>query len=175
MILDFPFTMKIGLLSDTHGHLEEAIFTHFASCDEIWHAGDIGTMELLERLEGFKPTHAVYGNIDGGTLRTLPETLLMQREGVRVLMTHIAGKPPRYNPQVLSAIRKEKPNLVICGHSHILQVLPDKPNNLIFMNPGAAGIHGFHRVKTMLRFDLLQGKILNLEAIELGLRGKTGI
>ena len=164
--------MKIGLISDTHGHLEESVFHHFKDCDEIWHAGDIGTMELLEKLENFKPTFAVYGNIDGGTLRTLPETLLMQRNGVKVLMTHIAGKPPRYSGTVLSQIKAEKPNLVICGHSHILQVLPDKVNNLIFMNPGAAGIHGFHKVKTLLRFNLKEGKVLNLEAIELGLRGR---
>lgn len=167
--------MKIGLISDTHGHLEESVFHHFAACDEVWHAGDIGTFELLQKLEAFKPTKAVYGNIDGGMLRTLPETLLMQRNGVKVLMTHIAGKPPRYTKEFLPIIKREQPQLVICGHSHILQVLPDKVHNLIYMNPGAAGIHGFHKMKTLLRFDLQDGKIKNVEAIELGLRGKTGI
>ncbi|MFY0598802.1 MAG: metallophosphoesterase family protein [Cyclobacteriaceae bacterium] len=165
--------MKIGLISDTHYHLDETVFKHFESCDEIWHAGDIGSLELLEQLEAFKPTMAVWGNIDSHEVRAATtEGHVFEREGVRILMTHIAGKPPRYNKQVLPLVKKHKPRLLVCGHSHILKVTPDKTNNLIYINPGAAGIHGFHKVKTIMRFDLRDGKIENMEVIELGLRGK---
>ncbi|MEP4533070.1 MAG: metallophosphoesterase family protein [Cyclobacteriaceae bacterium] len=165
--------MKIGLISDTHYHLEESVFEHCKNCDEIWHAGDIGGMDVLEKLEAFKPTMAVWGNIDDHEVRAATtEGHVFEREGVRVLMTHIAGKPPRYNKQVHQHILRHKPRLLVCGHSHILKVMPDKANNLIYINPGAAGIHGFHRVKTIMRFDLNAGKIENMEVIELGLRGK---
>ncbi|MEO9477167.1 MAG: metallophosphoesterase family protein [Cyclobacteriaceae bacterium] len=165
--------MKIGLISDTHYHLEESVFEHFKNCDEIWHAGDIGGLEVLEKLEEFKPTMAVWGNIDDHEVRAATtEGHVFEREGVRVLMTHIAGKPPRYNKQVHQHILRHKPRLLVCGHSHILKVMPDKANNLIYINPGAAGIHGFHKVKTIMRFDLIAGKIQNMEVIELGLRGK---
>lgn len=165
--------MKIGLISDTHHHLDETVFNHFKQCDEIWHAGDIGGLDLLEQLEAFKPTMAVWGNIDDHIVRAATtEGHVFEREGVRILMTHIAGKPPKYNRQVLSHIRKHKPKLLVCGHSHILKVTPDKANNLIYINPGAAGIHGFHKIKTIMRFDLKAGKIENMEVIELGLRGK---
>ncbi|MEP5613673.1 MAG: metallophosphoesterase family protein [Cyclobacteriaceae bacterium] len=163
--------MKIGLISDTHGYLDEKVFEYFKDVDEVWHAGDIGTEEVLERLQAFKPTIAVYGNVDGGKLRVeCQEGEVFEREGVRVLITHIAAKPPRYNKQVLPLVKKYQPKLLVCGHSHILQVMPDKKNNLLFMNPGAAGRHGFHKVRTLLRFDVDTGEVKNLVVIELGSR-----
>ncbi len=165
--------MKIGLISDTHGYLDPKVFTYFAKVDEIWHAGDIGTMEVLEELRNFKPTVAVWGNIDGGKLRVeCKEGEIFEREEVRVLLTHIAAKPPKYNKKVLEYVKEYQPKLLVCGHSHILKVMPDKENKLLFMNPGAAGKHGFHKIKTLLRFDLKKGEIKNLEVIELGPRAK---
>ncbi|RED93410.1 metallophosphoesterase family protein [Marinoscillum furvescens] len=165
--------MKIGLISDTHSHLEDSVFTHFEDCDEIWHAGDIGTQSVLEKLEAFKPTRAVFGNIDGHEIRAaVPEDQVFEREGVKILMTHIAGKPPGYNARVKKLIAAHQPDILICGHSHILKVAPDKSNNLLFVNPGAAGIHGFHKIKTLLRMELQEGKISNMEVVELGYRGK---
>lgn len=165
--------MKIGLISDTHGHLDPGVYTAFAQCDQIWHAGDIGTLPLLDELSSFKTMRAVYGNIDGHEVRTVTsEIQLFTESGVKVLMIHIAGKCPVYNPQVRRILQIEKPKLLICGHSHILQVIPDKKNNLLFLNPGAAGKHGFHKMKTLLRFELKEGKILNMEAIELGPRAR---
>ncbi|GAB4235310.1 MAG: metallophosphoesterase family protein [Ekhidna sp.] len=166
--------MKIGLLSDTHGYLDPKVFTYLEHVDEIWHAGDIGTMEVLEELEAFKPTVAVWGNIDGGKLRVAcKEGEIFEREGVRVLITHIAGKPPKYNSKVLGYVKQYQPKLLVCGHSHILKVMHDKTNDLLFMNPGAAGKHGFHKVKTLLRFDLENGTIKNLEVVEMGARAKA--
>ncbi len=166
--------MKIGLISDTHGTLDEKVYHYFAGVDEIWHAGDIGARELLDQLQVFKPTVAVWGNIDGQELRErCKEDELFEREGVTIFMTHIAGKPPKYNSRVLKLINDHQPDVLVCGHSHILKVMHDKENDLLFMNPGAAGVHGFHRVKTLLRFDLLDGTIRNLEVIELGKRGKA--
>ncbi|MBL4585825.1 MAG: metallophosphoesterase family protein [Flavobacteriales bacterium] len=162
---------RIGLLSDTHGHLDKGVKKHFAECDEIWHAGDIGTLEVSDSLSEWKPLRAVYGNIDGGKLRLIhPENQLFELEGVKVLITHIGGYPGRYEPRVRQLILKEKPKLYICGHSHILKVMPDRKNNLLHMNPGAAGIYGIHQVKTLLRFTLDAGDIKGLEVIELGKR-----
>lgn len=164
--------MKIGLMSDTHSHLEEGVFKHFECCDEIWHAGDIGNLAVADTLEAFKPFRAVYGNIDGHELRACyPEHLHFEVEGVRVWMTHIGGYPGRYPARIKSQFNRHNPDLFICGHSHILKVMPDPKHNLLHMNPGACGTHGFHQVKTLLRFDLERGKIKNLEAIELGRRG----
>jgi putative phosphoesterase len=163
---------KILLLSDTHGHLDSKITKYVDQADEVWHAGDIGKIEVLDGLEALKPTRAVYGNIDGNKVRLqAPEVLSFSCEGVRVLMTHIAGYPGRYTPQARTLISQYKPKLFICGHSHILKVMQDKKNGHLHMNPGAAGISGFHKIRTLLRFDLSEGKIQNLEAIELGLRG----
>lgn len=163
--------MKIGLLSDTHGYLEDKIFTYFEKVDEIWHAGDIGSLKLLQSLSDFKPTVAVYGNVDGRELRAAcEEYACFEREGFNILLTHIAGKPPAYNQAVRSYIKKYQPRLLVCGHSHILKVMPDKAHNLLYLNPGAAGRHGFHKKKTLLRFDLKNGDISNLEVIELGKR-----
>lgn len=165
--------MKIGIISDTHDHLDENVFSHFQQCDEIWHAGDIGTISLLEQLEGYKPTKAVYGNIDGAKVRSaVPENQLLKREGKSVLITHIAGKPPRYNVRVRNLIAEHRPDILVCGHSHFLRIEQDQVNNLLFINPGAAGKQGFHKVKTLLRFEIEKGQVFNMEVIELGKRGR---
>ncbi|MEN0005247.1 MAG: metallophosphoesterase family protein [Bacteroidota bacterium] len=163
---------RIGLLSDTHSHLEESIFRYFEEVDEIWHAGDIGDPAVADTLEGFKPFRAVYGNIDGHELRAqFPEHLRFECEGVDVWMTHIGGYPGRYNKRVREEIRKHPPKLFICGHSHILKVMPDRSLGLLHINPGACGNHGFHKIKTMVRFTLEEAVIKDLEVIELGKRG----
>jgi len=166
--------MKIGLLSDTHSHLEESIFNYFEKVDEIWHAGDIGNIELADKLEAFKPFRAVYGNIDDKKLRTrYPEDLIFTVEGVSVWMTHIGGYPPRYNNRTRIRIKELNPKLFICGHSHILKILPDpKRSGSLCINPGAAGKQGFHKEKTVVRFELSNGRIENLEVINLGKRAK---
>ena len=165
--------MKIGIISDTHGYLEPKDLTHFKQCDELWHAGDIGNLDLLDRLNSFKPTKAVYGNIDGHELRrAVPENQILHYGKVKVLITHIAGKPPRYNTRVMELIKKERPNLLVCGHSHILKVEMDRKHNLLFMNPGAAGRHGFHKIRTLLRFEIIEDQFKHLEVIELGSRSK---
>lgn len=164
--------MKIGLISDTHGHFEESIREYFKECDEIWHAGDIGEGNIMEALSTIAPVLAVYGNIDSLAFqRAYPEDLVFTREGKKIYMTHIAGKPPRYNPRVNKLIKEIKPDIFICGHSHILRVIPDKVNNCLYINPGAAGKQGFHQVKTLIRFEITQGQLKNMEVIELGKRG----
>lgn len=164
---------RIGLLSDTHGYLDPKVYQYFEECDEIWHAGDLGTLTLLEELEAFKPTRAVYGNIDGADIRAAaPENLIWDCEGLKVFMTHIGGYPGRYNARVRAILDQEKPGLYICGHSHILKVIPDKKRGLLHINPGAAGKHGFHKVKTLTRFTVAKGQIRDLEVIELGKRGQ---
>jgi putative phosphoesterase len=163
---------RIGLISDTHSHLEESVFDYFESCDEIWHAGDIGNAEVVNRLEAFRPLRAVYGNIDDGLLRRrFPEDLRFVVEGVEVFMTHIGGYPGRYNRRVRAILQENPPDLYICGHSHILKVMPDKKLNFLHVNPGAAGNHGFHQMKTIVRFSLEAGKIKDFEVVELGKRG----
>ncbi|MBX2946254.1 MAG: metallophosphoesterase family protein [Cyclobacteriaceae bacterium] len=165
--------MKIGLLSDTHGFLDNSIFEHFKDCDEVWHAGDIGDATLLQQLEAFKPVRAVFGNIDDRTLQAkLPEDLWFRVEGLTVWMTHIGGAPPNYNPRVMKILTERVPDIFICGHSHILRIKKDpKYNNMLYLNPGAAGNHGFHHMKTLLRFELTQMAIRNMEVIEIGKRG----
>ena len=165
---------KIGLLSDTHGWLYDAVLDYFAQVDEIWHAGDIGDVAVADRLESFKPFRAVYGNIDGGALRArYPEDQIFTVEGVSVWMTHIGGYPPRYTPHVKNRIFVMNPKLFICGHSHILKIMPDpqRPGSL-YINPGAAGRYGFHIEKTIVRFELNEGRIENLEVVNLGKRAK---
>ncbi len=160
--------VKIGLLSDTHGYLPPQVYTHFAQVDEIWHAGDIGTMEVADALEKFKPLRMITGNIDGHELRIhYPENLFFTIENVPVLMTHIGGYPPRYNSESKPLIEKHKPHLFICGHSHILKVMPDIHYNLLHINPGACGKHGWHKVSTLVRFEVDNDRIKNLEIIEL--------
>ena len=164
---------KIGLLSDTHSFLDPSIFKYFEACDEIWHAGDIGKVEVVDQLEAFKPLRAVYGNIDGKELRIrFPEDLRFECEGVNVWMTHIGGYPGRYNKRVRGIMEENPPDLFICGHSHILKVMPDRKYNLLHMNPGACGHHGMHRMRTLLRFAIEAGNIQEVEVIELGKRGK---
>lgn len=163
---------RIGLLSDTHGFLEDAIFEHFDACDEIWHAGDIGSLEVTDTLEGFRPLRAVYGNIDDGILRAqFPEDEIFTLEGVKVWMTHIAGYPGRYNQRIRTGLPIHQPKLMICGHSHILKVMPDRRFNHLHVNPGACGHHGFHHIRTIVRFTLDAGQIRDMEVVELGKRG----
>jgi putative phosphoesterase len=166
--------MKIGLISDTHSYLDPKVFEHFKACDEIWHAGDIGTMALADDLERFKPLKGVYGNIDGKDLQVrFPEDLWMEVEGVSVLMTHIGGAPPNYNPRVKKLLSERIPQLFICGHSHILRIKRDPAfSNMLYVNPGAAGQHGFHTMKTIVRFEIASKEIRNMEVIELGKRGQ---
>jgi len=165
--------MFIGLLSDTHGYLDEKIFVHFKDCDEVWHAGDIGSLALIEALHTFKPLRAVYGNIDDKTIQArVPQDLFFDCEGLKILITHIGGKPPAYNPRVKKLLLKANPDIFICGHSHMLLIKRDEANNnMLFVNPGAAGNHGFHVMKTLIRFQILDKKIKNMEVIELGKRG----
>lgn len=163
---------RIGLLSDTHAHFPEEVYKYFAEVDEIWHAGDIGNMQVVEKLVAFKPLRAVYGNIDGNEIRKLfPEDNRFTVEGARVWMTHIGGYPGKYHPRIKKQLEITKPELFICGHSHILKVIPDKNLNLLHLNPGAAGKEGFHKVRTLLRFSIEAGKVKDMEAIELGARG----
>ncbi len=163
---------KIGLLSDTHSYMDEEILTAFKDCDEIWHAGDIGDSIVLDQLEEYKPTRAVYGNIDEQALRhRLPEHHRFQLEGLDIWMTHIGGYPGKYDKRVRESIRANPPDLFVCGHSHILKVMPDKRLNLLHLNPGACGHHGFHNMRTLLRFTLNDGKISDMEVVELGRRG----
>jgi putative phosphoesterase len=167
----FAGMKKIGLLSDTHSYLDPLVFTYFANCDEIWHAGDIGSLDVTDRLREFKPLRAVWGNIDNQEARReFKETEDFVLEGVRVVMTHIGGKPYGYASNIRPYLAGNPPAVFICGHSHICRVEMDKKLNMLYMNPGAAGIHGFHHMKTMLRFDLEEGKIKNMEVIELGPR-----
>jgi len=164
--------VRIGLMSDTHGVLDENVFSHFETCDEIWHAGDIGSMEVAERLQAFKPFRAVYGNIDAPALRQrFPENLRFEIEGLDVFMTHIGGYPGRYTKRVLDILTTQPPNLYICGHSHILKVMPDKKRGLLHINPGACGREGFHFMRTLVRFEIQEGRIQQLQVIELGKRG----
>ena len=163
--------VKIGLLSDTHSHLDTKIFDYFKDVDEIWHAGDIGSIEVTDQLKKFKPLRAVYGNIDDHILRReFPEFNRFTIENVDVLITHIGGKPGKYAKPALDALQEKAPKLFICGHSHILLVKMDLKFNMLWMNPGACGIKGFHQVKTLLRFQIDGDKIQNLEAIEIGKR-----
>ena len=164
---------RIGLMSDTHSHLEESIFEHFKDVDEIWHAGDIGDVSVTDTLEGFKPLRAVYGNIDQGDVKiTYPLDLRWDCEGLDVFMTHIGGYPGRYNKRVREILASDPPGLFICGHSHILKIMPDKKHGCIHMNPGACGVHGIHLVKTLIRFSVDKGKVKDVEVIELGKRGE---
>jgi putative phosphoesterase len=159
---------KIGLLSDTHSYLHPKTFDFFKNCDQIWHAGDIGSMDVLEQLENFKPTKAVYGNIDNHKIRSATsENLKFDCQGVNVWITHIGGYPPNYSQKIKSVLDKEKIDLFICGHSHKLKVQYDKKRSVLHMNPGAAGKYGIHQVITLLRFEINDGKIEKLELMEL--------
>lgn len=159
---------RIGLLSDTHGYWDDRFRQYFSSCDEIWHAGDIGSYKLAEKLNGIAPLTAVYGNIDGYDLRRLyPEKLRWKCEEVDVLMKHIGGYPGHYDRSIASSIYTSPPQLFISGHSHILKVMPDRSLNLLHINPGAAGMQGWQRVRTLVRFTIDGKDIKDLEVIEL--------
>lgn len=170
----FATHMKIGLLSDTHSFLDLSIFNHFRHCDEVWHAGDIGTLPVAEQLQAFKPLRAVYGNIDDKEIQIrFPEDLFFTCEDISVWITHIGGVPPNYNTRIKKILKVKPPDIFICGHSHILRIGRDPNfNNLLFVNPGAAGNHGFHHKKTLVRFDILGKEIKNMEVIEIGKRGR---
>ncbi len=162
---------KIGLISDTHSYLDDAVFKHFETCDEIWHAGDFGDTKVADALAGFKPLKGVYGNIDGQDIRRVyPEHLKFKCEDVKVWMTHIGGYPGKYDVKVRQEILRDPPGLFICGHSHILKVMYDKNITCLHLNPGAAGKYGWHKVRTLLRFCISDEKIHNLEVIELANR-----
>ena len=163
---------QIGLLSDTHSYLDKKVFEYFSHCDEIWHAGDFGDVIVSESLSCFKTLKAVFGNIDGNDIRSIhPVDQIFLCEDVRVLITHIGGYPGNYSPEARNKIELHKPDLFICGHSHILKVMHDHHHHLLHINPGAAGKTGWHKIRTMVRFIIHEKKIENLEVIELGLRG----
>lgn len=158
---------RIGLLSDTHGMVPKQVYTFFKDVDIILHAGDIGSTEVLEELKHFKPTMAVYGNIDGCELYSeLKRVESFEIEGVKIIMTHIGGHPKRYEKGIKELLVREKPDIFISGHSHILKVIYDNKLNLLHLNPGAAGKYGFHMVCTMIRFNIEQGKPKDLEILE---------
>ncbi|TNJ45664.1 metallophosphoesterase family protein [Tamlana fucoidanivorans] len=158
---------KILLLSDTHGYIDHDILKYVKQVDEVWHAGDIGDLRVTDAIKSLKPIKGVYGNIDNSKVRVeFPEHNRFMCEDVDVWMTHIGGYPPKYNATIKEAIQKNPPRLFICGHSHILKVMPDKKLNLIHMNPGAVGKYGFHKVRTMLRFTIHGKQIDDLEVIE---------
>lgn len=160
--------VKIGLLSDTHGSLHPRVFDFFKDCDEIWHAGDVGSLQVIRQLENFKKLRGVYGNIDGSDIRSeLPEFQVFNIEYVKVLITHIAGYPGKFNKTVLSEIKKHAPDIVVAGHSHILKVMYDNRNKLLFINPGAAGNHGFHHKITWLRFQIDGKEFKEMEIMEI--------
>ena len=160
--------LKIGLLSDTHGYWDDRYIKYFSSCDEIWHAGDIGSLEVAEKLSGIKPFRAVYGNIDGQDIRKMyPEDARFTVENADVRMTHIGGYPGNYDKKVIPDLFIHPPKLFITGHSHILKVKYDKTLNMLHINPGAAGKYGFHKQRTLVRFCIEDGNFKDLEVIEL--------
>jgi putative phosphoesterase len=162
---------QIGVLSDTHGFFDPRLKVFFENCAEIWHAGDIGNIETADEIAAFKPLRAVYGNIDGHEVRIAhPEHQRFRYEGMDVWITHIGGYPGNYDSRVRDLLRNNTPELFISGHSHILKVMPDKKLGLLHINPGAAGKSGFHLVRTAVRFLIDNGKITDLEVIELGAR-----
>ena len=159
---------KIGVLSDTHAFFDARLYEFFADVDEIWHAGDIGSEDFLNEIEKFKPTRAVFGNMDGAHLRyRLSETERFVCEGVDVLLTHIGGYPGNYEPCIKWQLFSNPPKLFICGHSHILKIMNDKDLNLLHVNPGAAGKTGFHKIQTAVRFVVNDGDIKDMEVINL--------
>lgn len=166
--------MKIGLISDTHGWIHPGLFDHFAACDEIWHAGDIGSIETADTIAGFKPFKAVFGNIDDALVRSVyKEHLIFNAEEVRVWLTHIGGTPGHYDRRVKHGIYENPPDLFICGHSHITKVMYDRKAGFLYVNPGAAGYNGFHKYMTAIRFQIDGKNIHDLELIELGVRSRV--
>lgn len=159
---------KIGLISDTHNFLDSSVFEHFKNCDEIWHAGDFGTIKIADELKNFKPLKGVHGNIDGYDVNSVyPEQLVFMCEDVKVMMRHIGGYPPRYNPDTKKELLIHRPQLFISGHSHILKIMYDDKLNCLHINPGAAGKHGWHKVSTLVRFVIDGKDMKDCEVIEL--------
>jgi len=159
---------RIGLLSDTHGFLDERIFKYFNECDEIWHAGDIGSMNIIDKLSEFKYLRAVHGNIDDFiTKKYFPEILKFNCENIKVLIKHIVGYPGKYDKKIVKELESDTPNLLIAGHSHLLKIQYDKKFNLLYINPGAAGNYGIQQVRTIIRFTINNEDIKDLEIIEL--------
>lgn len=162
---------RIGLISDTHNYLDEAVFRHFEECDEIWHAGDFGTPDIVYKLGGFRPIRGVFGNIDGDWIRKeFPEKLRFNCEGISVYMTHIGGYPPNYNKVTKPELKANPPKLFISGHSHILKIIYDDKLQCLHMNPGAAGKEGWHKIRTLIRFTIDGANMKDCEVIELGKR-----
>ena len=163
---------KIGLISDTHGYLDEAVFKYFQDCNEIWHAGDFGSIGISEQLkESTQTIKGVYGNIDGYDVRSIyPEQLVWVCEEVKVMMTHIGGYPPKYNPKVMEQLLLNKPQLFISGHSHILKIMYDEKRQCLHMNPGAAGKQGWHSMRTLIKFTIEGKEMKDCQVIELGKR-----
>ncbi len=162
---------RIGIISDTHGYLDEKVFDHFAECDEIWHAGDFGHIGIADALKKHKPLRGVYGNIDGNDVSTIyPEKLHFAIEGIPVYIQHIGGYPGRYAPGVKQEISAMQPRLFVSGHSHILKVIYDDKFQCLHINPGAAGKHGWHKVRTIVRLTIDGADMKNCEVIELGKR-----
>ena len=160
--------MKIGVISDTHGTFDRVLEEFLAPCDEIWHAGDFGSVDTADRIAAFKPLRAVYGNIDDGVMRRMyHEFNYFKVEDVSVLMTHIGGYPRHYYPKALQHIHGSRPKIFVAGHSHILKVIYDPVYNMLHINPGAAGNYGFHKVRTLVRFTINGSKFEDMEVIEL--------
>ena len=160
---------RIGLVSDTHHYLDEAIFEHFKNCDEVWHVGDFGSEDIAKRIKEKKKIRGVYGNIDGQDIRTeFPELLIFMCEDVKVMIKHIGGYPPKYNPETKKEILIHRPQLFISGHSHILKIMYDDKLNCLHMNPGAAGKQGLHKIRTIIRFMIDGADMKDAEVIELG-------
>jgi len=160
--------IKIGLISDTHNYLDESIAEHFKDCDEIWHGGDFGTIAITDQLKILKPLRGVHGNIDGNDIRSIyPEQLVFMCEEVKVMIRHIGGYPPKYNPETKKELLIHQPQLFISGHSHILKVMYDDKLNCLHMNPGAAGKQGWHKIRTLIRFKIDGKDMKDCEVIEL--------
>lgn len=165
--------MKIALISDNHSYDGHDVLPHIEGCDEVWHAGDIGALESLDNIKEIAPIRAVYGNIDDTPVRAVyPLNLAWECEGMKIFMTHIGGYPTRYKKRVSRLLNKIKPDIYICGHSHICRVMRDAELNLIHMNPGAYGHYGFHKMRTMLKFSINEGCLEDLQVVELGMRGR---
>jgi len=166
--------MKIGLLSDTHNYLDPQLEEIFAECDEIWHAGDFGSIQIAKKLKKIAPLVGVYGNVDGSEIRQdFPQHIRFEREGLHVWITHIGGVPGRYCIPIRDEIQKLPPDIFICGHSHILKIARDQElNKMLYINPGAAGKQGFQVYKTVVRFELEQKKVRNMEIVNLGRIGE---
>ena len=167
---------RIGLISDTHSYIDDRILEYLKSCDEIWHAGDVGKVEVIDRLAEVAPVIAVYGNIDNDELRSeFPQHQKFMCEGMKVWITHIGGPIYAYDHRIREQLKANTPDIFVCGHSHICKVQMDKRLKMLYMNPGAAGRHGFHKVRTILRFSIDQGQVKDLEVVELGKRSLAEI